>query len=315
MSGKHHKRSVMCRIIITIILLIGCIHINAQNQTGKANYLTTDDGTRLFVKKSGKGPICIFIHGGPGAWSKSFENLKGNNLETNLSMVYFDQRGCGRSEKAATGDYSMDRMIEDIELIRRHYNSDKVYLMSHSFGGVLAVNYALKFPQHVKGLILVNSTLNLRYSLNNQIKYINSLLKTDFTPPDSTSTSLMSTFLSARKALSAKDLNYKMLSDNKNSVDLVDKIDGKNPGDYDFAKNVFQISDYWEDYTKITQQITLPVLIITGEKDHSIGENHYTSFNFTNKEIKKINGGHLLYYENNLEFIRSVFRFIKETNQ
>ncbi|UAY55652.1 alpha/beta hydrolase [Arachidicoccus terrestris] len=295
----------------SIVLLLICIGMAVQAQTKKTDYLTTDDSTRLFVKKSGKGPICIFIHGGPGAWSKSFEELKGRNLETNLSMVYYDQRGCGRSQKAASGDYSLERMIKDIDLIRKHYGAEKVYLMSHSFGGILALNYSLRHPDHVKGLILVNSTLSMGNSLENQLHYINSLLNTDFAVPDSTSASLLSTFLTAKKALSEKDLGYKMLSDNKTNVGLVDEIDRNNPSDYDFAKHVFSITDYWQDYTPMTAQVNLPVLIVTGAKDHSIGENHYLLFHFKNGAVRKINGGHILYYENNKAFISSVFDFVK----
>ncbi|ATL49192.1 alpha/beta hydrolase [Chitinophaga caeni] len=306
----------MGSIKYAIVLLLVCIGMHVQGQTKMSDsLLTADDGTRLFVKKSGNGPICIFIHGGPGAWSKSFEELKGKNLETNLSMVYYDERGCGRSEKSASGDYSLERMVKDIDLIRKHYGAKKVYLMSHSFGGILAFNYALKHPDHVKGLILANSTLNMGYSIESQIHYINSILKTDFTVPDSTSASLMSKFFEAKKMLSQEDLNYKILSDNKANIELVDEIDSQNPGDFDFAKHVFSIDDYWQDYTPLTAQVKLPVLIITGKKDHSIGENHYLSFHFKNGKVRKINGGHILYYENNQEFISSIFDFIKETKQ
>lgn len=308
---KIIKKYFMNSIKSSIVLLLICLGMSVYGQSKMADYLTTDDSTRLFVKKSGKGPICIFIHGGPGAWSRSFEELKGNNLETSLSMVYYDQRGCGRSQKAASGDYSLERMVKDIDLIRKHYGAEKVYLMSHSFGGILALNYSLRHPDHVKGLILVNSTLDMGNSIENQIHYMNRLLKTDFVVPDSTSASLLSTFLTAKKALSEKGLGYKMLSDDKKNVDLVDEIDSRNPSDYDFAKHVFSIETYWKDYTPMTTQVKLPVLIITGEKDHSIGENHYSLFHFTNGKVRKINGGHILYYEKNNEFISSVFDFIK----
>lgn len=303
----------MNRIQSSIVLLLVCVGMGAQGQSRINDYLTTDDGTKLFVKKSGNGPICIFIHGGPGAWSKSFDRLKGENLETNLSMAYYDQRGCGRSQKSASGDYSLERMVKDIDLIRKHYGAAKVYLMAHSFGGILALNYALSHPDRVEGLILANSTLSMRNSLEGQINYINSLLKTDFAAPDSTSASLMSTFLKAKKALAQKDLGYKMLSDSKMNVDKVDEIDSQNPSDYDFSRHVFSIDDYWKDYTPMTKQVKLPVLIITGEKDHSIGENHYLLFHFINGNVRKINGGHILYYEKNEEFIHSVFDFISGT--
>src|SRR5690606_16397032 len=129
-----------------------------------------------------------------------------------------------RSQKSASGVYSLERMVKDIDLIRKHYGAAKVYLMAHSFGGILALNYALSHPDCVEGLILANSTLSMRNSLEGQINYINSLLKTDFAVPDSTSASLMSTFLKAKKALAQREFGYKMLSDSKMNVDKVDEI-------------------------------------------------------------------------------------------
>lgn len=301
----------MQKISVAILLLLTCLGFQLAAQTKTDHFLTTDDGARLFVKKSGKGAICIFIHGGPGAWSKSFEDLKGNNLEQHLSMVYYDQRGCGRSQKSPREDYSLDRMLKDIDLIRQHFKADKVYLLSHSFGGILAVNYALKYPEHVKGLILANSTLNLRYSLENQLSYMNTLMATHYTATGPSHEALMAAFMKAKHALSEKGWNYKMLSDHKKNVDLVQKIDDQSPSDYDFAKHVFQQEVYWQDYSQRTSEIKVPVLVITGAKDHAIGENHYTSFDFVNQQVEKINGGHLLYYENNPAFIKAIFDFVK----
>ena len=276
---------------------------------------TTDDGVKLYVSKSGKGPLCIFVHGGPGAWSKSFEALKGSSLEKELCMVYYDQRGCGRSGNSESGDYSLERMVNDIEVIRKRYGNDKVYLLSHSFGGILALSYALKYPEHVKGLILVNATLDIRSSLESQICYINSLLKTNFATADRSPASVLATFMEARTALSEKDLTYKVLSDSRQSVITLDSIDASSKRSYDFAQKAFTIDDYWKDYTGLTGHAKAPVLAITGTSDHSVGENHYLSFSFTNGQIEKIAGGHMLYYENNSAFTKAIFKFVRKTSR
>ena len=71
------------------------------------------------------------------------------------------------------------------------------------------------------------------------------------------------------------------------------------------------IDDYQKNYAKITNQIKVPVLVITGTKDHAIGEEHFKSFDFQNGTIKQIEGGHILYYEKNKEFLNSIFKFIE----
>ncbi|SDZ83566.1 proline iminopeptidase [Arachidicoccus rhizosphaerae] len=300
----------MKKLLALILVVIVCQSLKAQSSD--QSLLKMQDGTGLFVKQSGNGPLCIFVHGGPGAWSKSFENLKGSLLEKELSMVYYDQRGCGRSQNAAADDYSLEKMISDIEQIRTHYGVDKIYLMAHSFGGILAVNYAARYPEHLAGIILANVTLHLSYSLQNQLTYINGLLGTTFKPENNSDSALFSTFLRAKQALGEKGLNYKMLSDNKAHVEEVDKIDQSNPSSYGFAKVVFNMPVYWKNYIPLSEKIRVPVLVITGNKDHSIGENHYRSFRFPQMTLKKIDGGHLLYYDNNAEFIRTVFDFVHQ---
>lgn len=297
----------MKKIVVLFVTVFCCLGLRSQTSLP---LLKMDDGTGLFVKKSGTGPLCIFIHGGPGAWSKSFEILKGANLEKNLSMVYYDQRGCGRSQNAVADDYSLEKMMGDIEQIRIHYGADKVFLMAHSFGGILAVNYAARYPGHLAGIILANVTLDLTYSLKNQLAYINQLLGTQYRPENDADSALFSSFLRAKKALGAKGLNYKMLSDNKAHVAEVDKIDAASPSDYGFAKAVFTMPVYWKNYIPLSEKIGTPVLVITGAKDHSIGENHYKAFRFPHETLRKINGGHLLYYDNNPEFVRAVFDFV-----
>ncbi len=158
-------------ILICILALTTGRSAKAAPEAGTDTTLLTSDGVKLYLKVSGRGSACIFVHGGPGAWSKSFECLGGNALEQNLTMYYYDQRGSGRSDAATNNDYSLARMVEDIENIRAATGADKVYLLAHSFGGILAYNYALKYPQHVKGLILLNATLSINHSLRNQIAF------------------------------------------------------------------------------------------------------------------------------------------------
>ena len=61
-------------------------------------YLEMSDKVNLYVQQSGNGIPCIFIHGGPGGCSYDFEILGGNSLEGFMKLIYFDQRGSGRSE-------------------------------------------------------------------------------------------------------------------------------------------------------------------------------------------------------------------------
>ncbi|WP_294964600.1 alpha/beta hydrolase [uncultured Flavobacterium sp.] len=281
----------------------------ALQQKPNSNFITSD-GVPLFLKVSGKGEVCIFVHGGPGAWSKSFEEFGGNVLEDKLTMCYYDQRGCGRSGSPSDNNYSIDRMIEDIEEIRASLKTSKVFVMGHSFGGILAAKYAEKYPEHVKGLILLNSTLDINDSLLNQIAFMGKTLGEDF--PVKSKDSILNTFFAAKTKIKKADLDYKMLSDNRATVEKLDSIDNSEKRNSSFAQNALSGPIYFSDFTKETASIKVPTLIISGTKDNNIGPEHYRLFKFPNQEVKIINGGHILYYEQNKEFKNTIQKFVQK---
>lgn len=300
----------------TQLLLIVCLFFSWSGVFGHQmgpekrlndSTIATSDSVALYLKVVGRGAPCIFVHGGPGAWSRSFEAMGGNALEKHLTMYYYDQRGSGRSQPAPNNDYSLDRMVEDIEDIRSLTGSEQVYVMGHSFGGVLAFKYAAKYPTHVKGLILLNSTLSLIYSLQSQITFINKLIDTDIIveKPDS----LMTSFITAKTLLHKHDMEYKMLSDSRTTVEKLDSIDNA-PRSYAFAQRALSMPEYFNDFTKETAEVNIPVLVIAGTDDHNIGPNHYKQFRFPRQQTRLIKGGHVLYYEKNKEFVEAVLEFI-----
>ncbi|MBL0736275.1 alpha/beta hydrolase [Flavobacterium sp. GN10] len=274
------------------------------------NAFITSDGVPLFLKVSGKGEVCIFVHGGPGAWSKSFEEFGGNVLEDKLTMYYFDQRGCGRSGSPTDNNYGMDRMIDDIEEIRAHLKTDKVFVIGHSFGGILATKYAEKYPEHVKGLILLNATLDINDSLLNQIAFMGKTLGKDFPVKDKGS--ILNTFFEAKQQIKKANLDYKILSDNKTTVEKLDSIDNSEKRNSSFAQHALSGPLYFSDFTKETASIKVPTLVISGTKDNNIGPEHYRLFKFPNQEVTIIDGGHILYYEQNKEFKNAIQNFVQK---
>ena len=117
------------------------------------------NGVRLWYRVAGASaagiPPVVFLHGGPGQGSYHFAALAGPYLERSLRLVYFDQRGSGRSERPWTRDYDMSTLVEDIEGLRRELGVDQLALIGHSFGGTLALEYAAKYPERVSALVFV----------------------------------------------------------------------------------------------------------------------------------------------------------------
>lgn len=183
-----------------------------------------------------------------------------------------------------------------------------MYLIAHSFGGILAFKYAEKYSAHAKGLILLNATLYINNSLISQIQFINGLTGQHITVADNDS--LMQSFFAAKRILRERQLDYKMLSDNKATTDRLDGIDNA-PRDFSFAQRALGMPEYLRDFTKETAKVNVPVLVITGTADHNIGPDHYKLFHFPKQRVKIIKGGHVLYYEKNDEFANAVFGFVK----
>lgn len=303
------KKTHLSAVFILLAHLLFAQTLSQKPDPAAPYYTETSDGTKLFTKVSGSGDLCIYVHGGPGMWSDSFENLKGKNLESRLKMVYYDQRGSGRSLASVTNDYSVNRMVEDIEDIRKQLGSKKVYLMAHSFGGIIAASYAAKYGSHLKGLILVNSTLYLNDSVIGQVAYANQLTGSHIEIKDG---QFMAALSEAMGLLNEKGLMYKLLTDSPQNMDILNKIDEKRPDENGFRNTVWSMDEYYGDFTKLTPGIKVPVLVITGTQDHAVGPDHYKLFRFPNQRVAKINGGHLLYYENNDEFLKTVFSFTRK---
>lgn len=129
----------------------------------------------IWHKEAGpKGaPAVMYLHGGPGYGSFTFERAVGKRLEHRLRMIYVDQRGAGR---ATVSDdpmkYGLDAMVEDIEHLRESLALPKVGFIAHAFGALVAVAYYKKYPEHVTGMLLVEATPDLRAAFTSQIEYL-----------------------------------------------------------------------------------------------------------------------------------------------
>ena len=139
-----------------------CFLISFSQQVQYPNSLTdgkyyTVKGAKLWVVTVGKGEPLILIAGGPGGAHpglRRFDSL----AKSNIQLIYFDGFGRGKSDTAKdVKEYSLERDIEDIEGLRKAMQLDKISLLGHSYGGVVAQGYAVKYGQNVSHLIIANS--------------------------------------------------------------------------------------------------------------------------------------------------------------
>ncbi len=111
---------------------------------------------RLFTRAVGRGEPLLVLHGGP-ALSHEYLFPGLSPLADTAKLVFFDHRGCGRSSKPQDGRYDMATMAADVEGVRRALRLGRVNVLGFSFGGMLAQEYALRFPDSLRRLILAGA--------------------------------------------------------------------------------------------------------------------------------------------------------------
>src|SRR5260370_7719698 len=118
------------------------------------------NGLLIYYLQVGAGQPLIILHGGPGA-SHDYLLPYLLPLARNNRLIFIDERGSGRSQKIEDpSGYTIENMVEDIEGVRVSLGLGKINLLGHSYGGVLAQAYALKYQNNLDHLILC-TTFNI----------------------------------------------------------------------------------------------------------------------------------------------------------
>ncbi len=124
--------------------------------------VSTPIGTfNVWTKSIGNNPSIklLLLNGGPGATHEYFECFESFLPAEGIEIIYYDQLGCGFSDNPNdTSIWNLPRCVEEVEQVRKALNltNDNFYLLGHSWGGILCMEYALKYQQNLKGLIISN---------------------------------------------------------------------------------------------------------------------------------------------------------------
>lgn len=115
------------------------------------------DGERMVER-----PPVFLLHGGPGGDHASFKTAHGA-LRDVAQLVYVDHRGCGRSAPGDPAGYTLDNNVDDLDALRAHLGLERITLLGSSYGGMVALGYALRYPQRMANLILVCTAPSFRF--------------------------------------------------------------------------------------------------------------------------------------------------------
>lgn len=296
-------------LVLAIFSLANSCDRPAQQVEG----LVDINGTELYVKTMGEGEPVIFIHGGPGLGFDYFlPQLE--ELSRDYHLIFFDQRISGRSSADVPPDsISLDYFVSDIEALRQYLKLGKVNILAHSWGNFLALEYALKYPDNLKKMVLSNP-VPFSKEFDEEVQALQQ-------------TSMDSSFIVNRaeimnsEAFTQRELSaFEELFLLSFSLSYYDKA---NMGDMSFKlfdgfferNSKMQYFTGLEDfnYYPTLDQIKNPVLLIRGEYDLSVRDADVkTVESLGNARLLEMKfSGHFPFVEQQVEYIWEVKNFLE----
>ena len=116
------------------------------------------NGVDLYVRQAGHGPRLLVIHGGPD-WDHSYLREYMSPLEKYAEVVFFDMRGCGRSQRLINlCDLHVSHVVEDVRQLMSYFGSEPWAVLGFSFGGRVGLEMVSQYPELVTRFILASST-------------------------------------------------------------------------------------------------------------------------------------------------------------
>ncbi len=297
-----------------IILILTCLTISFGMKAGEKK-ITTTDGVELYVKVSGTGTPLLYLHGGPGSGSYWFEKLTGEFLEQHFTVIYLDQRGVGRSTSPQDHNYSLKRMALDFEEVRQALGYESWLTLGHSFGGILQMGYAERYPAAVKGMLMFNCTIDLTGSaceswLPKAAEFLGKSYSCegDIAPL----TQRMGEF---GGELREKHLFWKMGSGDPATFGKLDELSAQLADfNYDLGNYVWNYPEYWNNFKPQTSKMSMPVLYFYGKNDFMVGPQHYNGIDFPNLMLWENKGGHIPFIEDREDLEKAILAFAREYN-
>jgi proline iminopeptidase len=154
------------KTILAALLLVTALH--AQTTKAPAHvYLVQEgfvdaNGVMIYYKTFGRGAPLVILHGGPGNSHDYFLPYL-LPLARHNRVVFIDERGSGRSQKLENVKaYTVENMVEDTEAVRQALGLGQINLLGHSYGGVVAQAYALKYQKNLSHLVLASTFSSTR---------------------------------------------------------------------------------------------------------------------------------------------------------
>lgn len=347
---KTKKAMIVILVVIFIIILLPVIiifgfrvvngfksSISSENGIQESAYIDVN-GIKQYVQIRGENrenPVMIFIHGGPAGPMGYVSSYYQRELESDFTIINYDQRGCGRTYFANNNSYEadIDTLIADldgiVEYSKNRFGNDKVVIVGHSWGTVIGSIYIQKYPEKVSSYIGVSQITKL---YENKLNVAREVLKSDQikgTDDEKALTELVKRMetVSNYDEMSLDDLsrlvsiNAKYMLCNGEMSGLKQIWTGMTSSEmslYDMKwfmiqmntesffennKALMEYAFFGFDISQLSQSYEVPVYYIAGEADYSVCQNdvkqYYDKIKAPDKGFYMLdNTGHSLFMDN-----------------
>jgi proline iminopeptidase len=152
-------------MIRSIFFALAALVVSSCSNTGleSGEGFVDVDGGRVWYRIAGSGTATplLLLHGGPGAPSYYLNPLEG--VAVDRPVVFYDQLGAGRSDKPMDESlWTVDRFVRELAQVRETLGLDKVHILGHSWGSMLAMDYLLTDPEGVESVIFASPVMSTR---------------------------------------------------------------------------------------------------------------------------------------------------------
>lgn len=265
--------------------------------------------------KVDKTPILI-LHGGPGSSSIGQEPLK--QLSDQWPVVFYDQLGSGRSDRFKdTSLMTVERYVEEVEQVRKELNLEKIYLYGQSWGTALSLEYYLKYPEHIEGIIFSSPYFSTKRWIKDAKELVKTLLdsvQTIIKTNEQNKTFDNQEYKDAVSLFYSKFLRRKERS--QEAKDTASKYFGTKVYEYMWGPSEFTATGTLLHYDRMDKlsEVKVPVLFITGEYDEARPSTvkYYQSLVPDARYQEISNSGHATLNDNPEEALKAVEKFLQE---
>lgn len=301
---------------IFFLLLVNVHQLSAQLSPHEGYINVTGGKVWYRIVGSGNKTPLLLLHGGPGSTSYYLNPLR--ELGKDRPVIFFDQLGCGRSDRITdTTLMTLENYTDEVEQVRKALGLNEFYLYGHSWGTTLALEYYLKFPEGIKAIVFSSPLFSTDLWIKDADTLIASL-------PDSIQQIIKiseenKTYSSAdyqRATAFYYDHFLTRVVQHSADLDSTDKTFGQNVYEFMWGPSEFKATGNLKNYDRVSslQTIKLPVLLICGEYDEArpTTVKYFQSLIPNSKLVIIKNSGHVTISDNTKDNNKAIAGFLNK---